>query len=199
MVAGRPRSVLVALLARSCASITVPTRITVDAAAYGRAKRRAVSESWTQKLEVDDFLTRADFLARAGLANEPSARPPPIVLDVRAPCEYEKGHIPGALSFPLFDDDERAEVGTLYKTKGHDVAVARGVELLDAKAPTFLDALPAGLQSGDELLVYCKRGGMPSGPNPNPNPIPSPNPNPNPNPNQACARAAWRSCSRRPT
>ena len=128
MVAGRPRSVLVALLARSCDSIAVPTRITVDAAAYGRAIRRAVSESWTQKLEVDTFLTRADFLARAGLANdnEPFAetRPPPIVLDVRAPCEYEKGHIPGAISFPLFDDEERAEVGTLYKTKGHDVAVA---------------------------------------------------------------------------
>ena len=31
------------------------------------------------------------------------------------------------------------------------MAVARGVELLDAKAPTFLDALPAGLQSGDEV------------------------------------------------
>ena len=129
----------------------------IDAAAYSRAKRRAVSESWTQKLDVDAFL------ARAGLANEQPARPPPFVLDVRAPCEYEKGHIPGALSFPLFDDDERAVVGTLYKSKGHDVAVARGVELLDAKAPTFLDALPAGLRSGDDVLVYCKRGGMRSG------------------------------------
>jgi len=129
----------------------------IDAAAYSRAKRRAVSESWTQKLDVDAFL------ARAGLANEQPARPPPFVLDVRAPCEYEKGHIPGALSFPLFDDDERATVGTLYKSKGHDVAVARGVELLDAKAPTFLDALPAGLRSGDDVLVYCKRGGMRSG------------------------------------
>ena len=156
MVTGRPRSMLVALLVRSCASaIAVPptARITVDAAAYGRAKRRAVSESWSHKLEVEDFLTRADFLARARVANEPPARPPPMVLDVRAPCEYEKGHIPGALSFPLFDDAERAEVGTLYKKQGHDVAVARGVELLDAKAPTFLDALPAGLHSGDELLV----------------------------------------------
>ena len=115
MVAGRPRSMLVALLVRSCASIAVPARITVDAAAYGRAKRRAVSESWSHKLEVEDFLSRADFLARARVANEAPARPPPIVLDVRAPCEYDKGHIPGALSFPLFDDAERAEVGTLYK------------------------------------------------------------------------------------
>ena len=49
------------------------------------------------------------------------------------------------------------------KSKPKPNQVARGVELLDAKAPTFLDALPAGLQSGDELLVYCKRGGMRSG------------------------------------
>ena len=155
----RSSSVLVALLARSCASIAVPTRVSdlIDAAAFSRAKRRAVSESWTQKLDVEAFLSRA------GLTHEQSARPPPFVLDVRAPCEYERGHIPGALSFPLFDDEERAEVGTLYNHKGHDVAVARGVQLLDAKAPTFLDALPAGLQSGDELLVYCKRGGMRSG------------------------------------
>ena len=39
----------------------------------------------------------------------------------------------------------------------------RGVEILDAKQPTFLDALPASLQPGDDLLVYCKRGGMRSG------------------------------------
>ena len=67
---------LVALLVRSCASaIAVPptARITVDAAAYGRAKRRAVSESWSHKLEVEDFLTRADFLARARVASDPPA------------------------------------------------------------------------------------------------------------------------------
>ena len=35
------------------------------------------------------------------------------ILDVRSPGEYTQGHIPGALSFPLFSDAERAEVGTL--------------------------------------------------------------------------------------
>ena len=33
-----------------------------------------------------------------------------VVLDVRSPKEYAEGHIPGAVSFPLFTDDERAAV-----------------------------------------------------------------------------------------
>ena len=37
------------------------------------------------------------------------------VLDVRSPGEYHHAHIPGAHSFPLFDDAERKEVGTAYK------------------------------------------------------------------------------------
>lgn len=39
------------------------------------------------------------------------------ILDVRSPLEYLNGHIPGALNFPLFTNEERAEVGTLYKKK----------------------------------------------------------------------------------
>ncbi|HNM27277.1 MAG TPA: rhodanese-like domain-containing protein, partial [Saprospiraceae bacterium] len=37
-----------------------------------------------------------------------------VLLDVRSPGEYAQGHIPGALSFPLFTDEERARVGTIY-------------------------------------------------------------------------------------
>ena len=35
-----------------------------------------------------------------------------IILDVRAPSEYGEGYITGARSWPLFSDDERAEIGT---------------------------------------------------------------------------------------
>ena len=37
-----------------------------------------------------------------------------VILDVRSPGEFEQGHIPGAHSFPLFTNEERAEIGTLY-------------------------------------------------------------------------------------
>src|SRR5690606_4970074 len=42
------------------------------------------------------------------------------VLDVRSPAEFARGHIPGAHSFPLFSDEERVIIGTLYKQEGRD-------------------------------------------------------------------------------
>ena len=53
------------------------------------------------------------------------------LFDLRATREYlfAQGHVPGAISMPLFSDEERAEVGTLYKHAGHDAAVERGLEI----------------------------------------------------------------------
>ncbi|MCA8960770.1 MAG: hypothetical protein KDC38_09665, partial [Planctomycetes bacterium] len=39
----------------------------------------------------------------------------PVTVDVRSPSEFEIDHMPGARSVPLFDDRERAVVGTLYR------------------------------------------------------------------------------------
>ena len=50
-----------------------------------------------------------------------------VILDTRSPKEFAKGHITGAVPFPLFDNDERAVVGTLYKQRGKDAAVSRGL------------------------------------------------------------------------
>ena len=37
------------------------------------------------------------------------------IIDVRSPAEFAEDHIPGAVNFPVLDDAQRAEVGTLYK------------------------------------------------------------------------------------
>ena len=37
------------------------------------------------------------------------------ILDARSPAEFADDHIPGAISCPVLDDEERARVGTLYK------------------------------------------------------------------------------------
>lgn len=37
-----------------------------------------------------------------------------LIVDVRAPAEFELDHLPGALNLPLFDDGGRAVIGTLY-------------------------------------------------------------------------------------
>ncbi|WP_170266438.1 tRNA 2-selenouridine(34) synthase MnmH [Phaeocystidibacter luteus] len=85
-----------------------------------------------------------------------------ILLDVRAPSEFEAGHIPGAHSFPLFNDNERAEVGTLYKREGKDKAVNRGLEIVGPKLAYFVTE--AKTMANDKTIVlYCWRGGMRSG------------------------------------
>lgn len=79
--------------------------------------------------------------------------------DVRSPSEYDHGHIPGAVNIPLFDDSQRAEVGTLYKKEGNIRAVLRGIDLA---APQMSARLTQALElaAGKQLLLYCWRGGM---------------------------------------
>jgi tRNA 2-selenouridine synthase len=81
------------------------------------------------------------------------------VIDVRSPSEFEAGHIPGAFNIPLFDDAERAAVGTLYKKEGRIAAILEGLRL---SGPSMAGKLQAALSAAPDgkLLVHCWRGGM---------------------------------------
>ena len=81
------------------------------------------------------------------------------VLDVRSPAEYAAGHIPGAYSVPLFDNHERAQVGTVYKQTGSYKALLVGLEQVGPKMRTLVERAHE-LASGREVLVHCWRGGM---------------------------------------
>jgi len=80
------------------------------------------------------------------------------VVDVRSPNEFCRGHIPGAINIPLFNDEERAIVGTTYVQTGHNEAVLQGLEFAGKKMRTLCEAALA-LKS-DKLLIHCWRGGM---------------------------------------
>lgn len=81
------------------------------------------------------------------------------LLDVRSPAEYQKGHIPGAVNLPIFSNEERAAVGTIYKQQGRTEAVQKGLELVGPKLTKFSEeALRIGKDK--QLRVYCWRGGM---------------------------------------
>lgn len=81
------------------------------------------------------------------------------VIDVRAPSEYAHGHIPGAVSLPLFSDEERARVGTTYKLKGREAAILLGFDLTGPKWSGFIRrAIEIAPQK--KLAVHCWRGGM---------------------------------------
>ncbi len=81
------------------------------------------------------------------------------LIDVRSPREYCRGHIPGALNVPLFDDAERAEVGTLYKRIGRIDAVKRGLAIAEAKAERLVESIHRIAPVG-KFVVHCWRGGM---------------------------------------
>ena len=84
------------------------------------------------------------------------------ILDVRSPGEFEQGHIPGALSFPLFSNDERAQVGTCYKQQSREKAVELGFDLVGPKLGELIRQAKKIAPEG-KVRIHCWRGGMRSG------------------------------------
>jgi tRNA 2-selenouridine synthase len=97
-----------------------------------------------KKISVDRFLDLAERIR---------------VIDVRSPSEFMKGHIPGSINIPLFNDNEREAVGIKYKKEGRINAIINGLEII---GPSISSKLKEALKiaTSNKLLVYCWRGGM---------------------------------------
>ncbi|HET9339803.1 MAG TPA: tRNA 2-selenouridine(34) synthase MnmH [Casimicrobiaceae bacterium] len=80
-------------------------------------------------------------------------------LDVRSPAEYADDHLPGAISCPVLDDDERARVGTLHAQAGAFEAKKVGAALVSRRIAAILETVAADKPRGWSPLVYCWRGG----------------------------------------
>ncbi len=102
------------------------------------------------------------------------------VLDVRSPGEYTHAHMPGAVSLPLFTDEERKVVGTAYKQQSKQEAIKIGLDYFGLKMKTMVEMVESiignmqlsinkkrkatkqedTLPVANCLLVHCWRGGM---------------------------------------
>jgi tRNA 2-selenouridine synthase len=102
------------------------------------------------------------------------------VLDVRSPGEYTHAHIPGAISLPLFTDEERKVVGTAYKQQSKQDAIKIGLDYFGVKMRTMVEEVESiignmqlainkkrkatkqedTLPVANCLLLHCWRGGM---------------------------------------
>ena len=93
------------------------------------------------------------------------------LIDVRSPGEYYKGHMPNSINIPLFDNEERSIVGTVYKNYGREEAVIKGLEFLAIKIENIINKLFEAIfdykltshnsQFNDPTIkIYCARGGM---------------------------------------
>nr|WP_263326120.1 tRNA 2-selenouridine(34) synthase MnmH [Neobacillus sp. Marseille-Q6967] len=83
----------------------------------------------------------------------------PVIIDIRAPIEFKDGSIPGAINIPLFSNEEREEIGTVYKQQGQAAAKWLAMEKVSPKIPEMLNQIKQAA-NGEELIVHCWRGGM---------------------------------------
>jgi len=81
------------------------------------------------------------------------------VIDVRSPGEHLQGHIPGAHNIPLFDNEERARVGTTYVKIGKEPAIELGKVIAGEKTDYYLNAI-RDVAPDKQMLLHCWRGGM---------------------------------------
>jgi len=117
-----------------------------------------------QRIHIDEFLKLSE------------THP---VFDVRSPGEYNHAHMPGAVSLPLFTDEERKQVGTAYKQISREQAIKIGLDYFGPKMRKMVEEVEAvssrqladssrqaavgSLPTANCILVYCWRGGMRSG------------------------------------
>lgn len=85
------------------------------------------------------------------------------ILDVRSPAEYADDHLPGAISVPVLNDEERARIGTLYKQVSPFAAKKLGAALIARNISQHLEEKFIDKPKSWRPLVYCWRGGMRSG------------------------------------
>ena len=82
------------------------------------------------------------------------------IIDVRSPGEFAEDHIPGALNFPVLDNEERAKVGTIYKQVSPFEARKIGAALVSRNIAHHLEQYFLDKPKTYHPLIYCWRGGQ---------------------------------------
>ncbi len=83
------------------------------------------------------------------------------LIDVRAPGEFARDTIPGAVNIPLFNDAERAQVGIMYKQQGQAAAQWLGMQIVSPKMEMLMRAIrERAEETGETPTIFCWRGGM---------------------------------------
>ena len=100
-------------------------------------------------LKLDQFLTELDRFD--------------LVIDVRSPAEFALDHIPGAVNYPVLNNEERAQIGTLYKQVSPFAAKKLGAALVSRNIANHLESHFLDFPREWRPLIYCWRGGERSG------------------------------------
>ena len=85
------------------------------------------------------------------------------IIDVRSESEYALDHIPGAINCPVLDDQQRIEVGTMYKQVNSFEAKKVGAAMVSHNIARHIETLWLDKPRDWKPLIYCWRGGNRSG------------------------------------
>jgi tRNA 2-selenouridine synthase len=83
-----------------------------------------------------------------------------VIVDLRSPGEFADDHLPGAHNVPLFDDAQRALIGTLYKRRSPDAAFDEGRRLVREHVGPLIERIGelAGWRiAADDLVQRVER------------------------------------------
>lgn len=83
-----------------------------------------------------------------------------MIIDVRSESEFADDHIPGAVNMPVLSDDQRAEIGTMYKQVGTFEAKRSGAALVARNIADHLETKLGDAPRAFRPLIYCWRGGQ---------------------------------------
>ena len=86
-----------------------------------------------------------------------------IIVDVRSPGEFQEATINGAVNIPIFNDEEREIIGTVYTRESVEKAKRIGLEVASKKLPHIYDEIKELEKVHGKIVLFCARGGMRSG------------------------------------
>ncbi len=85
------------------------------------------------------------------------------IIDVRSEGEFALDHWPGAINWPVLDNEERILIGTLYKQVSAFEAQKKGAALVARNIAKHIESHVLDLPKDWQPLIYCWRGGKRSG------------------------------------
>lgn len=85
------------------------------------------------------------------------------IIDARSEDEYQLDHLPGAHNWPTLNNDERREIGTLYKQVNPFEARKRGAVMAARNIAAHIEQQALDKPKNWRPLIYCWRGGQRSG------------------------------------
>ncbi|HEX2788132.1 MAG TPA: tRNA 2-selenouridine(34) synthase MnmH [Ignavibacteria bacterium] len=82
-----------------------------------------------------------------------------IVIDARSEKEFNESALPSAVNFPVLRNQERHNVGLIYKNYSQSAAVWLAMKYANPKSESLSDFLNECKSTVKNIIVYCWRGG----------------------------------------